>query len=121
MPDFMKPTVLHRTVPHPAWIDILSFPGARDELIRQGNWDVYETFKSLTGASISVTWPYPDSGAFMESVDGKSMRLNPLFEAHIRSLGNWRLGNEVSEGFPFTKPYVKQGRGRSGVSCFPSV
>ncbi|KFH46739.1 hypothetical protein ACRE_023890 [Hapsidospora chrysogenum ATCC 11550] len=114
MPDFMKPTELQRTVPHPAWIDVLTFPDARDELIRQGNWSVYETFRSLTGASISVTWPYPDSGAFMESADGQSLRLNPMFEAHIRCLGNWKLGKEVGEVFPFMKPYVRQERGRLG-------
>lgn len=107
IPEFLRPTHLQRTVPHPAWIDVVTYPDARDELIRQMNWDVYESFRALTGSSVSVTWPFPDSGAFMESADGRCLRLNPLFESHIRNRGNWKCGKEVGDAFPFMRPYCR--------------
>lgn len=110
MPDFMRPTQLQRTAPHPAWIDLLTWPEARDALIKKMDWGVYETFKDLTGATVSVTWPYPDSGAFMESADGQSLRLNPLFETHIRDVKNWATGQEVADVYPYMSPYVKDRR-----------
>lgn len=107
MPDFMRPTHLQRTVPHPAWIDLLTWPEARDALINNMDWGVYETFSDLTGATVSVTWPYPDSGAFTESADGQSLRLNPMFESHIRNVNNWATGQEVADVYPYMSPYVK--------------
>jgi hypothetical protein len=107
MPEYMRPTKLQQTVPHPAWIDAITWPSARDAFIEAMDWGQLELFQKLTGESVSVNWPYPDSGAFMESPDGQLLVLHPLFEEHIRKMGNWTCGTELGEAFPFMKPYCR--------------
>lgn len=110
LPDFMKPTRLQCTVPHPAWIDMVVWPEARDQIIQgQMHWDQFAAFRELTGASMWVRWPHADSGSFMESDDGQSLLLNPIFESHIRRIENWQVGEEVAVAFPFMKPFCRPG------------
>lgn len=110
MPEFMRPTLLQRTVPHPAWVDLITWPEARDDLIKKTDWGLYETFRELTEATVSATWVYPDSRAFTESADGRSLRLNSVFEDHIRDLKNWATDQEVADVYPYMSPYVKPRR-----------
>ncbi|KAF9870589.1 hypothetical protein CkaCkLH20_11895 [Colletotrichum karsti] len=106
MPTYMRPTQLQLTVPHPAWIDAITWPGARDEIITKMNWESeFNLFQRLTGQTVSVNWPYPDSGAFMESSDGQVLTLHPLFEAHVRQEENWTCGQEVGAAFAFMRSY----------------
>ncbi|KAL2211266.1 hypothetical protein CC79DRAFT_194245 [Sarocladium strictum] len=101
MPDCLRPSLLQRTVPHPAWVDFILFPRARDEMIRQRDWDRFDEFREITAKSLSVNWPFTDSGAVVESEDGQLLTLNPIFEAHIRTGDNWTLGSEVLAAFPY--------------------
>lgn len=105
MPDFIKPTHLQRTVPHPAWIDTVIWPEIRDEIIRNMDWGQFEEFQKVTGAGISVGWPYADSGAFIESPDRQLLMLNPIFKAHIQDSKHWKVSGVASNKFPFLKPY----------------
>ena len=110
MPEFMRPTQLQRTVSHPAWVDLITWPEARDDLIKKMDWGVYGTFRELTAATVSVTWPYANSGAFTEGADGQSLRLSPLFEDHVRDLKNWAIDQEVADMYPCMSLYVKPRR-----------
>ncbi|KAI6784676.1 uncharacterized protein J7T54_006722 [Emericellopsis cladophorae] len=119
MPAFMRPTSLQRAVPHPAWVDLVLFPTARDDIIRLRDWspDRFEAYRAATARSLSVNWPYADSGAVVESEsgdhEGQRAALNPIFEAHVRNLDNWTVGAEVAAAFPYMAPYVRVRHGRS--------
>ncbi|KAM0433445.1 hypothetical protein ACHAPT_004325 [Fusarium lateritium] len=105
MPVFLRPTELQRTVPHAAWISTIPWPDARDALIKHMDLDRFEEMRRLSGGSLSVSWPYPDSTAFVESPDKQSLMLHPVFEAHIRKAENWAVGKEVCKAFPFLEPF----------------
>ncbi|CAH0045965.1 unnamed protein product [Clonostachys solani] len=105
LPPFLRPTELQLTVPHPAWVDTIVWPAARDAIITEMDWGRFEEFRRLGGNRITVRWPYPDSTAIIESPDKKTMLLHPSFEAHIRNSDNWRVGPEVGDAFPFMKPF----------------
>ncbi|RSL63294.1 hypothetical protein CEP53_004479 [Fusarium sp. AF-6] len=105
MPPFLRPTELQTTVPHAAWISTISSPEARDALIKHMDLNRFEELRRLAGESLSVSWPYPDSTAFVESPDKQSLMLHPAFEAHIRRRENWVVGKEVCRAFPFLEPF----------------
>lgn len=120
IPPAMKPTQLQRTVPHPAWIDTVSWPAVRDELIRRVDvWTRFMDFRRVTGQSLSVNWPYTDSGAFLESADRKLLTLNPIFEAHIRKPENWTVSKEAADEFAFLAPYtLKRGSSTTVIGAY---
>lgn len=93
-------------MPHPAWIDTVTWPEVRDDLIRHVDvWDRFMDFRRVTGKSLPVNWPYTDSGAFLETADRKLLMLNPVFEMHICKPENWTVSKEAAEEFPFLGPY----------------
>ncbi|CAK7224008.1 hypothetical protein SBRCBS47491_005402 [Sporothrix bragantina] len=108
LPDFLKPTYLQRTVPHPAWVDAITWPAARDRIIASRVWEgesfAFDEFRRQTG-SVSVNWPYTDSGAFLDvgGLDGEELVLSPMFEDHIRREENWSLSKSATTKFPFMK------------------
>ncbi|KAF9885038.1 hypothetical protein FE257_000769 [Aspergillus nanangensis] len=108
LPDFLKPTHLQQTVPHPVWVDTITWPEARDCIIRGDmNWGDFDVFRELTGKSMSVGWPYSDSDAVLESGDGQLLTLNPVFVSHISNVNNWQVGLEVADRFPFMLPFCR--------------
>ncbi|KAL1889280.1 putative secondary metabolism biosynthetic enzyme [Sporothrix stenoceras] len=118
LPDFLKPTHLQRTVPHPAWVDAITWPAARDNIIRTEAWKkiTFDEFRRVTGACMSVNWPYTDSGAFSDLGDGQNLVLSPLFEDHIRRASNWTLSKSTAARFPFMKEFcvaVHEGEGNA--------
>ena len=118
LPDFLKPTHLQRTVPHPAWVDAITWPAARDNIIRTEAWKkiTFDEFRRVTGACMSVNWPYTDSGAFSDLGDGQNLVLSPLFEDHIRRATNWTLSKSTAARFPFMKEFcvaVHEGEGNA--------
>lgn len=116
LPGFLKPTHLQRTVPHPPWIDIIAWPAARDCIIRGDmDWSQFDTFRGLSGPTLSVEWPYHDSDTVLECADGRLLMLNPVFVSHISRVENWKVGEEVAHTFPFMLPFCKS---RRKSSCF---
>lgn len=105
MPTFMRPTHLQRTVPHPPWVDTIVWPQARDDIIREMDWTRFEELRWLGGPGMSINWQFGLAGAVTKSPDGRFVMLNQAFEAHLHKLENWTSGKEVSEAFPFLKPY----------------
>ncbi|EPE02472.1 bzip transcription factor [Ophiostoma piceae UAMH 11346] len=111
LPDFLKPTLLQRTVPHPAWVDVVTWPEARDNIIRNKIWqDVsFNEFRRVTGRCMSINWPYADSGAFfdlgLDLGDGQNLTLSPIFEQHIRNADNWSLSKSTAVQFPFMNEF----------------
>ncbi|CAK7221595.1 hypothetical protein SBRCBS47491_004581 [Sporothrix bragantina] len=111
LPEFLRPTLLQRTVPHPPWVDIITWPEARDAIIRSERWMSkdfeFSEFRVKTGAHMSVNWPYTDSGAFLDLGDGQNLVLSPIFENHIRRVENWTLNKTTATEFPFMRAFCK--------------
>ncbi|VUC32692.1 unnamed protein product [Clonostachys rosea] len=105
MPVMLRPTELQLKVPHPAWIDVVVWPEARNAIIKDMDWGRFEELRTLSGASLTVSWPYEESTAFIESPDKQTMLLHPVFEAHLQNPSNWRWGKQVGEAFPILKPF----------------
>ncbi|CAG9947690.1 unnamed protein product [Clonostachys rosea f. rosea IK726] len=105
MPVMLRPTELQLKVPHPAWIDVIVWPEARNAIIKDMDWGRFEELRELSGASLTVSWPYEDSTAFIESPDKQTMLLHPVFEAHLQNPSNWRWGEKVGKAFPFLQPF----------------
>ncbi|OAA57979.1 hypothetical protein SPI_06864 [Niveomyces insectorum RCEF 264] len=107
LPGFLRPTRLQCTVPHPAWIDVVTWPEARDTIIREKLWTTFgfDEFRRVTGNCMSVNWPYTDSGAFVDLGDGQNSVLSPLFENHIRNANNWTLSSSTALVFPFMEAF----------------
>jgi hypothetical protein len=106
MPEFLRPTKLQTSVPHPPWVDMITFPGARDDIIRHMDWSIFPTLRHQL-STFSVNWPYPVSTVAILAPGSKNLMLNPAFEAHVRELASWTVEPEAADTFPFLKPYVK--------------
>ncbi|KAJ2896314.1 hypothetical protein MKZ38_005687 [Zalerion maritima] len=99
MPPFLRPTKLQQTVPHPAWIDTVIWPKARDVIIEQMDWDQFDVFRAASGSGVSVNWPL--SHRQVLAMGENEIALTPLFEAHIRDINSWTAGTETRTLFPF--------------------
>jgi len=124
LPEFIRPTTMQLTVPHPAWIDLFPWcvhapaicialryllthhrTEARDLLIRNMDFSKFELFQRLT-STFSVNWPYKDSDMFIADPSGTHITLNPVFKAHIRNIKNWTFSSTVVDAFPFLGTYT---------------
>ncbi|TKA74168.1 hypothetical protein B0A55_06584 [Friedmanniomyces simplex] len=52
--------------------------------------------------TLSLNWPYPTSQVLIptNSEEGGGVRLNPVFETHLRGLEHWSLGADFQRAFP---------------------
>lgn len=62
----------------------------------------FEEFFVPYTTTLSLNWPYPKDQVLIQSAsaDENAMTMNPVFEAHLRDLGNWSLGKEFEGTFP---------------------
>lgn len=107
MPEYLRPTELQKTVPHPAWVSTIAWPQARDDIIRYMDWTRFEEFRWLMGPELSVNWRSADRDALMESPDKQCLVLHPDFEMHLHNVENWSMPAAVGRVFPFLKPYCR--------------
>jgi len=109
LPEFLRPTVVQKTIPHPAWIDTVPWPQARDRIIRNLDIFDYELFKKVTQHS-SINWPHSERDIFIAKQGSKQMMLNPRFVRHILNLNNWTNSPALS------LPVGQQGRRRGRIN-----
>lgn len=106
MPEYLRPTRLQRLVPHSAWVDMVMFSEARDDIFRHTDLSLFPVLRYKM-CTLSVNWPCPVSTITIEIPDRKDPMLNPAFEAHLRKVTTWTVEAEAADVFPFLKPYVK--------------
>jgi hypothetical protein len=100
LPQFLRPTAVQKTVPHPAWIDTVPWPEARNRIILNLHIFDYELFKRVTRHSC-INWPHSDRDIFIAKQGSKQMMLSPKFVRHILNLNNWTNGPDLAKAFPF--------------------
>lgn len=50
--------------------------------------------------TLSVNWPYEATDTLLGMADSEELSINPVFERHVRELGNWSLGPAFAKAFP---------------------
>ncbi|KAI5465002.1 hypothetical protein BGZ63DRAFT_401906 [Mariannaea sp. PMI_226] len=108
LPEFIRPTLLQRTIPHPPWVDVIVWPDVRDAIIQHMDWSRFLELRAATATSLCVGWlKRNDLRTVFESVDGESYRLTSEFESHLRNSKNWTVGPDAANVFPFLKPVCR--------------
>lgn len=78
-------------------------PRVRDYLIRHQEI-TFDEYTDAFSLAFDVNWPYDDRHVILvEDVRGttaKQYRINPVFEQHIRNLGNWTVGPRYWQLYP---------------------
>ncbi|KAG5912932.1 hypothetical protein E4U42_001688, partial [Claviceps africana] len=104
LPTWMTPQPSQLDCAHPAWIDHLPFPAMRERLARAcmartGEYELDKFFIPYTTA-LTVSWPYEETDALLVLPDCGDVVINPVFERHVRTMENWKLGESFVRAFP---------------------
>ncbi|KAG5948737.1 hypothetical protein E4U53_006168 [Claviceps sorghi] len=101
LPEWMTPRQSQVDCAHPAWIDYLPFPAMRERLAmaKPGEYELDKFFIPYT-TTLTVSWPYEETDALLILPDCGDVVINPVFERHVRMIGNWKLGASFARAFP---------------------
>ncbi|KAK0385898.1 hypothetical protein NLU13_7073 [Sarocladium strictum] len=105
LPQWMHPTNEQIAIPHPAWVDHVPFPAMREKLCRNYDPDHYHfhTFFIPFTRTLRLSWLYEPHLTLLTTTEGNrppETSINPVFEAHLRDLSNWKLGEAFAKTFP---------------------
>ncbi|KAI4250388.1 MAG: hypothetical protein LQ352_005348 [Teloschistes flavicans] len=133
LPEWVTPRPSQLFTPHPAWIDHLPWPRMRDRMVELYPGISLDDWFIPYTTTLSLNWPYEDRDALLHHgrsgggvVDGNRTKsegeeeeftINPVFERHLRDLGNWTLGPAFEKTFPqlvATYKIKREERGRGG-------
>lgn len=72
----------------------------RSRLIAGAQVNFEEFFIPFT-STLSLNWPYSNDHVLSEDPeDPSSIKMNPVFEHHLRDLRHWTLGTRFQDTFP---------------------
>ena len=72
----------------------------RHRLISTAQVNFEEFFIPFT-STLSLNWPYGNDHVLsQDSDDTSTVKMNPLFESHLRELSHWTLGTRFRDTFP---------------------
>ena len=82
-----------------------SRPQLRRRLITTGAPVKFEEFFVPFTTTLSLNWPYPNDQVLFinptsDATAPGAVRINPLFETHLRDIRNWSLGSNFQSTFP---------------------
>ena len=100
LPDWVKPSTSQLHDPHPPWIDHLPWPRLRDKLILYYHRFPFDNFFIPFTTTLSLNWPYEPKDALVAIPNSEELLMNPIFERHLRDLGNWSLGPAFAKALP---------------------
>ena len=62
----------------------------------------FEEFFVPFTTTLSLNWPLPADQVLVPGSEGEAgeVKLNPMFETHLRALENWSLGGAFQRAFP---------------------
>ncbi|KAL8794217.1 MAG: hypothetical protein Q9195_003171 [Heterodermia aff. obscurata] len=119
LPEWVVPLPAQHLTPHPAWIDNIPWPRMRELMVYRHAEFPFESFFVPYTITVSLNWPYePQDVLILQGGDGAEgeMAINPVFERHLRDLGNWSLGPRFAKAFPVLAETcrIKGGEGVGG-------
>ncbi|KAF7597574.1 hypothetical protein BBP40_000052 [Aspergillus hancockii] len=100
LPEWLTPRPSQLFTPHPAWIDYLPWPRMRDRVVMSHQVYPFDNWFVPFTRTLSVNWPYEETDCLLSTGDGDDLIINPVFERHLRNLGNWSLGPAFAEAYP---------------------
>lgn len=103
IPEYLKPTQVQESIPHPIFIDFVPFPRLRDVLTLRLVEYNHGVFDLDILESISFEWPAAQP-LLVNSENGTS--LNPDFMTHTMSPNSWTLGPALFERYPRLAPLI---------------
>jgi len=116
LPEWMTPRPPQLFHTHPSWLDHLPWPRLRDATCQMHPAPNFNNFFVPYTTTFSVNWKgspaecliqvEPDPSPTNHPQDGKWI-ISPKFEAHIRQLANWSLGQAFADEFPEWKDFVR--------------
>ncbi|KAL8649277.1 MAG: hypothetical protein Q9210_004496 [Variospora velana] len=115
LPDWVTPRASQLFTPHPAWVDHLPWPRMRDRMVHLYPGISLDSFFVPYTTTLSLNWNYEPSDTLLSLPGGDEFAINPVFERHLRDLGNWTLGPAFEKAFPQlgdTCKIKKEERGR---------
>lgn len=102
LPEWVRPLKEQLDVPHPAWNDYVPWPIIRLRLITTADV-TFENFFIPFTSRLCLNWPYPCDQVLIsaaESDDPSDVKINPVFESHLRDLRNWSLATVFKTTVP---------------------
>lgn len=100
LPEWLTPLPSQLLTPHPVWIDYVPWPQMRDSLVTSYRNYPFENWFIPYTRTLSVNWPYEAADCLLSTGESDELVINPVFERHVRNLGNWSLGPAFAESFP---------------------
>ncbi|KAL6715467.1 hypothetical protein ACLMJK_006428 [Lecanora helva] len=122
LPPWVTPRPSQLFTPHPAWIDYLPWPLMRERLIapytsppnpnpnnqphphpqnqQQPPPVPFDEFFIPYTTTLSLNWPYEARDTLLSMPGTDELSINPVFERHLRELGNWSLGGAFRRAHP---------------------
>ena len=100
IPDFLRPTELQLTVPHPIWADVLVWPEGRMAIIKDFDMTRYAEFREDLNKAVSVGWTRPSSEAITQGPVQGEQYLSVDFVKHLSDLSNWTLSKAFVQKWP---------------------
>lgn len=108
LPDWVTPRPSQLFTPHPAWVDHIPWPRMRDKMVHLYPSIPLENFFVPYTTTLSLNWPYDPSDTLLSGPDSSDeLSINPVFEKHLRDLGNWTLGPAFAKTFPMLADTTK--------------
>ena len=100
LPTWITPRPSQLFNPHPAWIDYLPWPRMRDKLVQIYPKIPFDEFFIPYTTTVSLNWPYDDMDTLLRVPGTEEWGINPVFEGHLRDIGNWTLGPAFAKAHP---------------------
>lgn len=107
LPSWVTPRPSQLFTPHPAWIDHLPWPLMRDKLVQVFHMIPFDEFFIPYTTTISLNWPYEPMDTLLTIQGSDELGINPVFERHLRDLGNWSLGPAFAKAHPILAETVR--------------
>lgn len=107
LPDFLRPTEMQLTIPHPIWVDTIVWPDVRDRLIQDFDYTAFQAFRFSLGSSISLGWTgsVAECLSLTDTLDEYSLSVE--FEVHLRDLSNWTVDRTFTSKYQFLEGYIQ--------------
>ncbi|KAL8725802.1 MAG: hypothetical protein Q9166_007133 [cf. Caloplaca sp. 2 TL-2023] len=128
LPDWVTPRASQLFTPHPPWVDHLPWPRMRDRMVHLYPDITLDDFFIPYTTTLSLNWKYHPSDTLlnmgsgsapgnMGGSNGDEFSINPVFERHLRNLGNWTLGPAFEKAFPQLADTCTIKKDRRGKGC----
>ncbi|KAK4936918.1 hypothetical protein LTR10_022296 [Elasticomyces elasticus] len=111
LPQWLRPIPEQITTTHPAWIDRIPWPRARQHLIAHPEIQL-DDFAAVYSSGFQISWAYDAKSVLLtlspSEGNARHAMINPVYEEHITQLQNWKVGDALRHRFPALAEAIDQ-------------